>query len=282
MIACPNCGKDNELGRIFCLKCGAKLDLNAIAAPISAKNPNLRKARKVARVLITNTILTTLKILFMALSAATITLIFMSPRLTRFKTSLEDGDLFEDKKFQLEDAVNSNNPLTVTFSEREINAMLKRHTKSLNDEFKSEVKIGSIYASCDNDTMTFSIDRKWKYFHIFLVYATKPELKNGRMTFNPVAGSVGRFPLPKAAVEPYANLLAPLWAKFKFDKQTIDQLSSIKIATNFVTLTYEKASLLPEHPAAAPSPAPAGSAPAPSPAPAPSGFTPAPQTPAPQ
>ena len=281
MIACPNCGKDNELGRIFCLKCGTKLDLNAIAAPTSAKNPAMRRARKAAKAVINNTILTTVKILLIALSAAAVTLVFMPPKMTRFKSTVEDGDAFEDKKFQLEDAVNSNNPLVVSLSEHEINGMLKRHVKSLNNDFKSEVKIGSIYASCDNNVITFSVDRKWKYFHIFLVYTTKPELKNGKMVFRPVGGAIGRLPLPRAAVEPYSNLLSPLWAKFKFDKQTLDQLASVKIQTNYVTLTYEKTSLLPggapvpaEAPAAATAPAPAPTA-APATAP-PGGFTPAP------
>jgi len=282
MIACPNCGKDNELGRIFCLKCGAKLDLNAISAPTSAKNPNLRKARKAAKAVIVNTIFTSVKLLFVAMSAAVITLVFMPPKITRFKSTVEDADTFEEKKFQLEDAVNSNNTLTVNISEREVNSMLKRHVKSLNEDFKSEVKIGSIYASCDNDMMTFSIDRKWKYFHIFLVYAAKPELKNGKMVFRPVSGAIGCFPLPRLAVEPYSNLLTPLWSKFKFDKQTLDQLASVKIQTNYITLTYQKTDMAttgfapaPSAPAQPPAPAPApATAPVQPPAPVPAPLTP--------
>lgn len=274
MIACPNCGKDNELGRIFCLKCGAKLDLNAIAAPTSARNPAMRKARKAATAVLVNAFFTTLKLLFVAFSMAVITLIFLPPDITRFKSSVEDGDTFEEKKFMLEDAVNSNTPATINISEREINGMLKRHVKSLNDEFKSEIKLGSIYASCDNDTITFSIDRKWKYFHVFLVYQTKPEVKNGRVVFRPVGGGIGRFPLPKPAVEPYGNLLTPLWAKFKFDKQTLDQVAAVKIQTNYVTLVYEKTALSPT-PAATPA-APPAVAPAPTPPPAAGGFAPTP------
>lgn len=281
MIACSNCGKDNELGRIFCLKCGAKLDLNAIAAPSSAKNPAMRKARKAAGAVVSNTFITTAKTLLVALSAAAITLMFMPPAMTRFKSTVQDSDTFDDKKFQLEDAVNSNHSLTVSMGEREINGMLKRHVKSLNNDFKSDVKIGSIYASCDNDMVTFSIDRKWKYFHIFLVYATKPELKSGKMVFKPAGGAIGRLPFPRATWAPYSNLLSPLWEKFRFDKQTLDQLASIKIQTNYVTLAYEKTGLPPggvTAPAASPVPVPT-KVPAPPTAPpsAPAGgFTPEP------
>lgn len=285
MIACPNCGKDNELGRIFCLKCGAKLDLNAISAPTSAKNPSLRKAKKAAKAVVVNTVFTTIKVLLVAFSTAVITLIFIPPSMTRFKCTSEDADTFDEKKFQLEDAVNSNSSLAVNISEREINGMLQRHVKKLNEEFKSEIKLGSIYASCENDTIAFSIDRKWRYFHVFLVYTTKPELKNGKILFRPVGGAIGRFPLPQPAIVPYANLLTPLWAKFRFDKQTLDQMSSIKIETNIVTIAYQKTALgagdVPVAPAPAPAPAAAPNASAPAPAtppspPASGGFAPAP------
>jgi len=33
MLTCSKCGYDNELGRIFCHSCGAKLDLSNIKSP---------------------------------------------------------------------------------------------------------------------------------------------------------------------------------------------------------------------------------------------------------
>jgi hypothetical protein len=240
MIICPNCGKDNELGRIFCLKCGAKLDLNAVGPPTSAKKPGLRKARKAARALILNTFLKIVKVGLLAFTASVITLVFLPPDHPRYRTTLEDGDRFEEKKFQLEDAINSATPASVTFSEKEINGMLQRHTKAVNDDFKTEVKVGSIYASLHDDVITFSIDRKWKYFHIFLVYTTRPAINNGRFVFDPVSGAIGRFPIPKPLLDPYAELLTPLWTRFKFDKQTLDQVTGVKLETNHVTLSFQK------------------------------------------
>lgn len=236
MITCPNCGKDNELGRIFCLKCGAKLDLNAIAPPTSAKNPALRKAKRAAAATVTNAVFKTIKLLFLSLSTAFITLIFLPPDMTRYKPTDEDGDAFEEKKFQLEDAVNNNKPFSATFSEVEINGMLKKYVKTLNDDFKSPVKVGSIYASLGEGTVTLSIDRKWKYFHIFLVYSIKPAVNDGKFVFEPAGGAIGRLPLPKFVLDMYTKLLTPLGERFKLDKQTLDQVTEVKVKPNFITL----------------------------------------------
>jgi hypothetical protein len=240
MITCPNCGKDNELGRIFCLKCGAKLDLNAVGPPRSAKKPGLRKARKAAKAMIINVFIRIVKVSALAFTASVITLVFLPPSVTRYKTVIQDGDSFDDKKFQLEDAINSATHATIVFSEKEINGMLLRHTKAVNEDFKSGVRVGSIYASIHDDLITFSIDRKWKYFHIFLVYTTRPAVENGKFNFEPVSGAIGRFPIPNLILEPYANLLSPLWTRFKFDKQTLDQVTGVKLQTNHVTLTFQK------------------------------------------
>jgi hypothetical protein len=65
-------------------------------------------------------------------------------------------------------------------------------------------------------------------------------VNNGKFVFEPVSGSVGRFPIPKLMLDPYANLLTPLWTRFKFDKQTLDQVTGVKIETNHVTLSFQK------------------------------------------
>lgn len=255
MIICPNCGKDNELGRIFCLSCGAKLDLNAIAAPTSAKNPSIRKARRALQATMVNALIKSVKLFFLAASAAFISLLFLPPDFVRYRATPQDGDEFDNKKFQLSEAVNSATSASIKFSEVEVNGMLKQHVKALNDNFKSPIKIGSIYASLGNDVVTVAVDRKWLNFHVFLVFKVKPVLKNGKFVFEPVGGAIGRFPLPSAVVPQYVDVFKPLWKRFEFDKQTLDQVSSIEVKPKFVTVTCD--------PNAVASPAPGGPAPAP-------------------
>jgi len=47
MLPCPQCGYDNELGRIFCHRCGQKLDLDAIKPPSRGGKP-LRPKNKIS------------------------------------------------------------------------------------------------------------------------------------------------------------------------------------------------------------------------------------------
>ncbi|MBV9464006.1 MAG: zinc-ribbon domain-containing protein [Verrucomicrobiae bacterium] len=240
MIVCPHCGKDNELGRIFCLNCGAKLDLNAIGAPSSARNPAIRKAKRAIRAKMYHGIFKVVKVGMIAFSSAMITLIFLPPTIVRYKTAPEDSDSFEEKKFQLEDAVNDGTPITLSFSELEINAMLKNYVKALNHGVKSEVVLPTIYAQIDQDELTLVIERQWKFIHIYLLYTTKPVIRENKVRFEPVGGSIGRFRLHPLLLPHYAGLIAPLWERFKFDKQTLDQVGEIKLTPNFATLVYTK------------------------------------------
>ena len=37
MITCGSCGSENELGRVFCVQCGGKLDLSAMTSEVVAE-----------------------------------------------------------------------------------------------------------------------------------------------------------------------------------------------------------------------------------------------------
>ena len=80
MIECPKCNHDNDIGRIFCVKCGEKLEISKVGAPsgmkrISRKTANSKSFAQIASFNLGKLV----KIAFLAMGSAVITLVFLPP-----------------------------------------------------------------------------------------------------------------------------------------------------------------------------------------------------------
>src|SRR5277367_1368122 len=119
MVICSKCGYDNELGRIFCHSCGAKLNLSEIKSP-SQGGKDLTKKKKRKGGLLARLI----QIVIAVVVVAVIVLILQVPALRPISTSSEDLTSIDKKRFELDGLSLQKSPRTISISETELNAFV--------------------------------------------------------------------------------------------------------------------------------------------------------------
>ena len=100
MVICQKCGYDNELGRIFCHSCGAKLDLTEIKSPSQGGKSLAKKKRGTPAGKI---IRRTINIAILVIVVAVIFLALQVPSVRPINTSSDDLISADKKRFALDD-----------------------------------------------------------------------------------------------------------------------------------------------------------------------------------
>jgi len=243
MIACSKCGYDNELGRIFCHSCGAKLDLADIKAPSQGGKSMIKKTKGgpgkiVSRVLTIAILAVVIVILFLA---------FQVPNLRPISTSSDDLVQSDKKRAAMDDLVVQKQPNTITISEGELNSFIQTlgfengaagtleivPTKlqlELGDGVVTAVFLGKLH-------IAGSVEKQ-----IYLSYTGVPTIEDGHFVFKPTGGAVGSFPLSswiliKTGI--FDHCFAKLFVQLDKEKQVLDSLSSISVTPQSVVLDYQ-------------------------------------------
>jgi hypothetical protein len=243
MIACSKCGYDNELGRIFCHSCGAKLDLTEIKSPSQGGKSLTRRAdvnpgKIVSRVVAIAIIVTVVMLLFLA---------FQVPNIRPISTSSEDLIMSDKQRAALDRLVARKVADTVTVTEGELNAFIQAlgfrygpasglhvvPTKlqiEFGDGVATAVFLGKLH-------IAGSVEKQ-----IYLSYTGVPTIDGGQFVFKPKAGSLGGLPLPqwfllKTGI--YDDYFGRLFANLDSEKQVLDSLSSISVTPQSVAFNYQ-------------------------------------------
>jgi len=242
MLTCPKCGFDNELGRIFCHQCGAKLDLDQIKSPAQG-GPKIRRRgawtwRRVAR--------RALDVAVIAFLVWVIYLLCQVPEVRPFKPTNADLLAADNKRLQLDEIMLQQKPAFLEVSEEELNTFIgslgfnkPRGTgfevvpvtlrTKLDDGvveliFVGEVRIGSAFSK-----------------KIYVSYTGAPVIDDGQFEFRPVSACVGRMPIHPRLLQTTGLIqdsFARLLDKFDHERDLLDKLNSISVKPGKVVLSY--------------------------------------------
>jgi hypothetical protein len=242
MLKCQKCNYENELGRIFCHQCGTKLDLDKIkpgshSAPKIKRKGALTTARVVSRVV---------NLAIVAVVIWAIYLMVQIPHIELSAPTNQDLISLDNKRLQLEDLQNEAAPVTIEFTEKDLNTFLS----SLSFEKPRgngvemiprtvDVKLRHGVATADFvGTIKFGSLQK----NVFLSYSGVPKIENGEFVFEAVGGAIGELPIHPRLVETsglFDRYFGELFSKLHHEKTLLDKLSSIRVDDGRVLLQYE-------------------------------------------
>lgn len=241
MVICSKCGYDNELGRIFCHSCGAKLNLSEIKSP-SQGGKDLTKKKKgkgaIARFI---------QVVVVLMIVTAIILALQVPALRPISTSSDDLTSIDKKRFELDGLNLQKSPRTISISETELNAFIdtlglqKSEPKGvsliptklqieLGDGFVTAIYISKIH-------LNGSFEKQ-----IYLTYSGVPTMEGGRLVFKPIGGAVGSLSIHPWILEKtgiFDRCYASLFGNLGQEKQMLDSLASITVTPKEVLLTYQ-------------------------------------------
>lgn len=229
MIECPKCQHDNDLGRIFCAKCGEKLEISKVRAP-----SRLRKGKgkavpfqKTLGLWMTRIV----KVTILAFIVALVITMALPPKLEKRKFNDKNVVVFEEKRGKLEESLNAQEPARIVFNESDVNAYLDKVVQKTKSKPEGG-NLDSMYIKIASaKQIQLTVYNKWKWFHLGVQAEAEPVHKNGRWTFKLRSVRIGRLDLPQYFHDQISDtFLKNIWSSFNQEKGWIEQVVSLQMA----------------------------------------------------
>jgi hypothetical protein len=242
MLTCSKCNYENELGRIFCHQCGAKLDLDNIKHANRGGAKIKRKgALTPARILI--------RVINLAIVAVVIWGIYLMaqvPQMDAPSRTNEDLVSADNKRLLLEDLQNQTAPLTIDVTEKDLNTFLGglsfekprgNGVEMIPNTLDIKLRQGVATADFIGTIKFASLEKK-----LFFSYTGVPKIENGEFVFQPIGGTIGNLPIHPKIVEAsgvFDRYFGELFGRLKREKTLLDKLAWIRVDTGGALLHYE-------------------------------------------
>jgi uncharacterized OB-fold protein len=242
MISCQACGHGNPLGRVFCQKCGTKLDLTKIRAPGGGEGAGgvtigVRKDddKKKSPLKIAIRIFDIVLILAVI---AVLVLVWLEPTVKGMLNSPSEAEKVKLEREKLEFAISAKRSYKFSISDIGLNSYLLNVAevqKSIGDDKLALVPEQNLVAVVY--IRKFRIGGFEK--NIVMQYVGEPVVDAGEFRFRPVRGSLGKLPVPGFALGLYERNFARVFQNFGDERALLAQLTSIQVDPQKVTLSYE-------------------------------------------
>lgn len=242
MIVCSKCGYDNELGRIFCHSCGAKLDLSEIKSS-SQGGAKLKKKSDAGGKLLGRVI----GIIILVALVAAIFLAAQVPSVRPLSTTNRDLLSADKKRFDFDQLSARTTPQEISITEAELNAYIDTLGFKKTDGKGLLVTPTSLQIELGDGVVKVVFLGKLsvgsaleKRLHLSLTGT--PVIESGHFEFKPISGAIGSLPIHPWLLEHTGILdhyFETLFASQTHEKQVLDSLKSISVTPQEVVLQYE-------------------------------------------
>jgi hypothetical protein len=243
MIICPKCSFDNELGRIFCHQCGARLDLSQVKPP--ARGSRARAGRPSAG----RVVWWIVRLVILVGLVTTMALMLMVPAAKRIDTTSVDTLNLNNKRLRLETALAQRRPVSIELSEAELNALVDTRGFKKAQKKWFAIEPTSVQIELTDSAVKVVALKRVKLGDSFqkticVTYTGAPVVENQRFSLQPAAATVGKLPihpwlLAKTGI--VQNSFVQLFDQLNLaeEQKLLDQLSSIRVAAGQVQLHYQ-------------------------------------------
>jgi hypothetical protein len=257
-LICPDCRHENEMERVYCHNCGARLNRSLLTKeknpppPVEEPAQIQKRLRKVINPpgLRTRVALIQLgKILLGAFIFAALLEMIRPPDLPPVTKSV---DLGPQIGLDLESAVLEHRGARFTYSQADINSYLttvfKRKKTSLE---KPLLHFEGAQAMLEENVFHLNVARSLYGYSLHTGIAYRAGVKDGKINASVVAGSIGRMPIHPALMKYGAIMFRDVWAALSQDQKEVARMATLEFHPGAVVLIAPSA---PEAPAPAAAP----------------------------
>ena len=241
-LICPDCQHENELERIYCHNCGARLDrTNLIKEKIEADESeaqtqkHLRKMFDPRRGRGKATALKFCKTLLGALATAAVVVMILPP--TDLPPETKKLDFAPMINMELINATSSPQPVTLIYSEEQVNSYLASIVRSKSSHAsEGYFPLRRILARFREDACAIEIQRQFFALSIYAGASYRVRLEDGKIVTETLGGHIGRMPIHPSIMKLSDLLLAKAWSTLDRERKSVARLSRIELHPQSVTL----------------------------------------------
>ena len=237
MVACSECGHDNEAERVYCHSCGARLDRSAVRARKENSQDAQRRVKKLfdpQRARLRILFFKIGKVVLASLGVAVVLLLLSPPDVP----APSKADLVASRvRNDLEGAAIRHQPAQVQYSDEQVNAFvfyaLKPKQKSLDLsllDFKRAV-VGFREGSC-----AFTVERSLFGFSLYTTAFYGSAVKEGKVAWICKGGQLGRLPVHPQLAQSMGLLFADVSAALDRDAKLVAKMGAVEFHDKMVVL----------------------------------------------
>ena len=234
VIQCPQCHQGNELGRIFCTRCGTKLDMSRMTRSSSGRSFNMVGfLRGGVRVVI-----------FLVLLVLLLLLIWPTALAGKRGTDDEVAVLLGQRQ-PLARAVQDKREAKVDVTESALNAYLAASLKAAHSNEEAVaiwmLRLEELNVALQPGVVTVTTLSHWGPLAITWELSGAPKMTEGRFALDVKSGRIGHLGLPQAGADWMASRVAVLFNRWSADHELLDQLAGVTVDKDMVTLVTKVA-----------------------------------------
>ena len=239
MLICPQCGNDNELGRIFCHGCGTKLDLSSIKPPTAME----KKARRIKRGAM-RTLRIAVDLIILGGLILGVTLLCLAPSVTPVQPTNKDLVGSDARRIDLEKLAKGHKSGQVIVTEGQLNAFFNQKPFEKPTGQGIELTPIALRASFSDGCVKVEFLGTAHFGttfdkNLYLRYDVRPTVTGGKFVFKPIGGWIGKLPIHPAilaATSFFDTRFSRLFGELGEEKALLDNLTAIEVTEESATL----------------------------------------------
>jgi len=236
-LVCSECAHENELERIYCHNCGARLDRSGVSIPKERPDETRKRMRTFfdpQRAKLRHLSFRFGKLIVGACAtAAVVQMILPLDVPPPVKALLLPSQI----SLELENAITYHRPAQLQYTEEQVNAYLasalKSKQKSLN---KPLLEFERAIIGFGEGRVTIIAERSLFGYSLYSSCSFAINLKEGKIAASNKGGTIGRLPIHPEIMKVMDSIFADLWSALERERKLVAKMSAIEF--------HEKGALL--------------------------------------
>jgi hypothetical protein len=238
MVACSECRRENEIERIYCHDCGARLDRKVIKKIAPKKEDTHSRVKKLFDARgprIRALFFKISKVVLGACGLAALTVMALPPELP----SVTKSPLVQTPSigFDMERVLASHGPMQVKYTDEQVNlflaSKLKSKKKTLDQPF---LEFRNAFAAFREGAASVTMERAFFGYSVFTTIDFGPQSNGGKAGAKPTGASIGRMPIHPELAKYMNYLFGDLWGALERERKLASRLTSIEFHEKSVLL----------------------------------------------
>ncbi len=239
-LVCPDCQHENEVERIYCHNCGARLDRTGVKGKAEEEptenrtrqhlekmfSPNRGRARSLA--------VQFAKVLLGAFSLAAVIVMLLPPDLPPAPKSYSFAPLIN---MDMVSAISSRQPPTLVYNEEQVNSYLAATVRRKDSPSQQGFfPLKRVFAQFQEGQCTVHIERRLLKLSIFTGSSYRVKIANGKITGENTGGYIGRMPVHQAVMKYADFVFGKAWESLARERNSVSRLAGMEFHPQSVTL----------------------------------------------